>query len=191
MVTYDLIVSLAADAKSGYARDELNLITNDPNPRAQRVPVPIEAVVLAKVTVHPSPLIMGTIEAGKLEAPVMRPLLVRSGSPFRITSVESSDSHFRCDVPAGTAAIQRLPVNFLGASTPGKMSARIRIQTTAAAEPVEAAVSIDVTAPGGGTAAPSNSSGSPVEENAVDPIFGPSKSFLPGGTSTARRPPEF
>ena len=32
MVTYDLLVHLAADAKVGYSRDELELVTNDPNP---------------------------------------------------------------------------------------------------------------------------------------------------------------
>ena len=53
LVTYDLTVNLAANAKAGYSRDELNLITNDPNPRAQRVPVPVEALVVAPVSVHP------------------------------------------------------------------------------------------------------------------------------------------
>ena len=33
-VTYNLTINLAADAKPGYSRDELELITNDPNPRA-------------------------------------------------------------------------------------------------------------------------------------------------------------
>jgi hypothetical protein len=164
MVTYDLTIDLAADAKAGYSRDELNLITNDPNPRAQRVPVPVETFVLAPVTVHPSPLIMGTAEAGKLESPVMRPLVVRSTSPFQITSVESSDPRFRCEIPALTAAIQRLPVNFLGSETPGKVSTKLRIHTTASSDPVEADVSIDLTSP--------NVSGASPDQNAVDPIFG-------------------
>ncbi len=186
-VTYDLTVNLARDAKPGYTRDELNLITNDPNPRAQRVPVPVEAIVLAPITVHPSPLMMGTAPAGKLETPVMRPLLVRGLSPFSITSVESSDPHFRCDVPKETAAIQRLPVNFLGAETPGKLSTRLRIHTTAAAEPVEADVSIDLTSPKGGTADQPKPPGGSPENGPVDPIFGPpgtaSRSLLPEGTN--------
>ena len=86
MVSYDLTVNLAADAKAGYSREEINLITNDPNPRAQKVPVPVEALVAAPVTVHPSPLIMDPVAAGKLQTPVMRPLLVRSTSPFQITA---------------------------------------------------------------------------------------------------------
>ena len=186
-VTYDLTVNLARDAKPGYTRDELNLITNDPNPRAQRVPVPVEAIVLAPVTVHPSPLIMGTIEAGKLETPVMRPLVVRSMAPFSITSVESSDSHFRCEVPKEAATIQRLPVNFLGADTPGKVSTRLRIHTTASAEPVEADVCIDLTAPGGGSASQPKTAGGASDDKSVDPIFGTTgtanRSLLPDGNS--------
>jgi len=172
MVTYDLTVNLAAGAKPGYTRDELNLITNDPNPRAQRVPVPVEVLVLAPVTVHPSPLIMGAVEAGKLETPVMRPLVVRGAAPFQITAVESSDSHFRCDVPTGTSVIQRLPVNFLGADTPGKFSTRIRIHTTASAEPVEADVSINLTSPLGGNASQPKPLGGKPEDSTIDPVFG-------------------
>jgi hypothetical protein len=187
-VTYDLTVTLARDAKPGYTRDELNLITNDPNPRAQRVPVPVEALVLAPVTVHPSPLIMGTAVAGKLETPIMRPLVVRGQSAFSITSVESSDSRFRCDIPKEAAMIQRLPVDFLGAETPGKVSTRLRIHTTASAEPVEADVSIDLTAPGG--AAQPNTAGTATENKSVDPIFGPSgtasRSLLPEGNNAVQ-----
>jgi hypothetical protein len=189
-VTYDLTISLAADAKPGYSRDELNLITNDPNPRAQRVPVPIETFVLAPVSVHPTPLIMGTVEAGKLTTPVMRPLVVRSQSPFKITSVESSDPRFHCDVPTTMATIQRLPVNFLGGDTPGKVSTKIKIHTTAATAPVEADVSIELTAPKGGTASEGKSPGGAAEDNAADPIFGrpesASKPLPAEGTNAGR-----
>jgi hypothetical protein len=182
-VTYDLTVSLADDAKAGYMREELNLVTNDPNPRAQRIPVPVEVSVLAPVTVHPSPLIMGTAAAGPLATPVMKSLVVRSQSSFSITRVESSDPHFRCDVPTTAAVIQRLPVNFLGAQTPGKVSTRLRIFTTAAKEPIEADVSIDLTSPGGNASDQPKAIGSSSE---VDPIFGPtstaSRSLLPEGT---------
>jgi hypothetical protein len=180
MVTYDLTVNLSAHAKAGYSRDELNLVTNDPNPRAQRVPVPVEAVVVAPVTVHPSPLIMDPVAAGELQNPVMRPLVVVSASPFQITRVESSNPRFRCDLPPAMAStVHRLPVVFLGGDTPGKLDTRIRIQTTAAAEPIEADVSINVTQP---SAVQKTADRRPVhsepdeskpEERAVDPVFGP------------------
>ncbi len=185
MVTYDLTVNLAADAKAGYSRDELNLVTNDPNPRAQRVPVPVETLVAAAVTVHPSPLIMGAVAVGKLVNPVMRPLVVVSPSPFQIIRVESTDPRFRCDLPpvlGPAAALHRLPVVFLGGDTPGKVSTRIRIQTTASPEPLEAEVSITLTPPAGGeSTADKRPAESKAEDKAVDPVFGP-----PGTASKPR-----
>jgi hypothetical protein len=184
-VTYDLTVKLAADAAAGYSRDELTLITNDPNPRAQRVPVPVEAVVVAPVTVHPSPLIMDPVAAGELPNPVMRPLVVISSSPFQITRVESTNPRFRCDLPAAAAAtVHRLPVVFLGGDTAGKVETRIRIQTTASAAPIEAEVNINLTQPAAveKTADRRSVESKPLESKpeeskpegaAVDPVFGP------------------
>ncbi len=192
LINYQLTVRLAADAKVGYSRDELELVTNDPNPRAQRVPVPVEAVVVAPVTVHPSPLIMDPVAAGKLATPVKRPLVIVSATPFRITSVESTDPRFRCELPSGAAAtIHRLPVQFLGGDTPGKVAAWIHIQTTAKREPLEAEVSVTVTEPGGEAAgekpstAKANVSGD-AESVDVDPVFGPPGTAAKPRSSTAQ-----
>ena len=181
LVNYDLTVSLAAGAIAGYSRDELNLVTNDPNPRAQRVPVPVEALVVAPVTVHPSPLIMEPVAAGKLETPVMRPLVVISPLPFQVTRVESTDPRFHCDLPTAAAStVHRLPVLFLGGEAPGKVNTRIRIQTTASAEPIEAEVSINLIQPAGAAEktadrrpSETKSQQSKPENKAVDPVFGP------------------
>jgi hypothetical protein len=190
MIAYDLTVKLAADAKAGYSRDELNLVTNDPNPRGQRVPVPVEVVVAAPVSVHPSPLIMEPVPAGALQNPVMRPLVVVSASPFQITGVESTNPRFRCDVPVAAAAtFHRLPVVFLGSDTPGKVNTRIRIQTTASAEPIEAEVTINLTQPADTekTAEKRPAENKP-DDKAIDPVFGP-----PGTASKPRTtaPQEF
>ena len=66
---------------------------------------------------------MDPVAAGKLETPVMRPLVVVSPSPFQITRVESTNPRFRCDLPAArpAATVHRLPVVFLGGDTPGKV----------------------------------------------------------------------
>ena len=190
LVTYDLTVDLAANAKTGYSRDEISLVTNDPNPRAQRVAVPVEAVVVAPVTVHPSPLIMEPVAAGKLASPVMRPLMVVGATPFQITRVESSDPRFGCNFPTGAAStLHRLPVVFFGGDTPGKVNTKIRIQTTAATEPLEADVSINLTPPAGAeTTADQRPAQSKPQESAVDPVFGP-----PGTVSKPRSstPQEF
>ncbi len=190
-VTYDLTVNLAADTKAGYSRDEINLVTNDPNPRAQRVPVLVDSLVVAPVTVHPSPLIMDPVAVGELQNPVMRPLVVVSSSPFQITAVESTNPRFRCDLPLAAASTRhRLPVLFLGSDTPGKVNTRIRIQTTASTEPVEAEVSINLTQPAGAekTAVKRPAESKPQQDKpdgtAVDPIFGPSGTAAKPRSST-------
>ena len=73
-----------ADAPPGYIRDQLTLVTNDFDPRAARVPVAIEGLVASALTVRPSPLMMGVVEAGK---PVTRNLVVQGQTPFRILAV--------------------------------------------------------------------------------------------------------
>jgi hypothetical protein len=194
-VTYDLTVNLAADAKAGYLRDEINLVTNDPNPRAHRVPVPVDALVVAPVTVQPSPLIFDPVAPGTLAAPMTRPLVVVSSTPFKITAVESSDPRFRCKAPTGAASeaatVHRLAVEFLGGDVAGKVSSRIRIQTTVTTEPIDAEVSINLTrspeieglresktAIKGPTSAAETKKTAEAE---VDPVFGP-----PGTASKPR-----
>jgi hypothetical protein len=189
VVTYELLVNLAADAKAGYSRDELNLVTNDANPRAQRVPVAVESQVVAPVSVHPSPLIMEPVAAGKLENPVVRPLVIVSSSPFQITGATSTNPRFRCDLlPAAAATIQRLPVTFLGSAALGKIDTRIRIQTTASAQPIEAEVNIQVTQPTNPQKAEAAEKGPADRPEAppVDPVFGPPGPAIQPRTSTAK-----
>jgi hypothetical protein len=118
---------------------------------------------------------MDPVAVGELQNPVMRPLVVVSSSPFQITSVASTNPRFRCDLqPAAASTIHRLPVLFLGGDSPGKVNTRIRIQTTASPEPVEAEVSINLTQPAGTEkAADKTPAESKLEGAAVDPVFGP------------------
>ena len=54
-VDYDLVADLAADVTAGCFRDQFTVVTNDPDPRAQRIMVPVEVSVVAPATEHPSP----------------------------------------------------------------------------------------------------------------------------------------
>ena len=103
LVTYDLLVTLDGNAPPGYIHDQFYLVTNDANPRAARVPVPVEGVVQTAIAVHPSRLHMGMVEAGKS---ITRQLVVNGTPPFRIVHVESTNPQFRCTAStvAGCAA---------------------------------------------------------------------------------------
>ena len=175
-VTYDLTVGLSKDAKAGYFRDELYLITNDPNTRAARVPIPVEGVVLLPVTVHPSPLSMGTTETGTPATAVVRPLLVRSLTPFQITKVESSNPKFRCDPPTTSATLHRLPVTFLGADAAGKITTKIKILTTASPEPLETEAFIYVEPPATAKKADASKPSEKADNSTTDPGLVPTKS---------------
>ena len=98
LVKYNLSVKLKANAPAGYIQDQLFLVTNDKDQRSARVPVAVEGVISQALSVRPSPLLLGVVEAGQ---PVTRPLVIQGKTPFRITSVRSSDPRFQCKLPEG------------------------------------------------------------------------------------------
>jgi hypothetical protein len=142
---YNLSIRLKPDAPPGYVRDQLVLVTNDFDMRSARVPVAIEGLVIPALSVRPSPLLLGTAEPGK---PVTRNLVVQGRAPFRILAIRSSDPRFQCPVPTDAKAAHVLPVTFQskdGKSTPGVLSAKIRIETDlAGTKAVEADVSVQI-----------------------------------------------
>ncbi len=128
-VAYELLVKLKKDAPPGYIRDRLVLVTNDRDARSARVPVAVEGLVFAALSVRPSPLLMGLARPGR---PVTRNLVVQGRAPFRILAVRSSDERFRCDVPERAKALHILPVTFLSKdspSAPGRVETKLRIET--------------------------------------------------------------
>ncbi|MGD0898319.1 MAG: DUF1573 domain-containing protein [Thermoguttaceae bacterium] len=158
-VNYDLVVTLAPGAPAGYLRDEIYLVTNDANPRATRVPVPVEGMVQAPVTAHPSPLYFGTVDPGKS---VTRQLVVSGGARFRIVGAASADPRFQCAPATAAAALPGLPVVFClpvifhAGESPGKASGKILIRTDTGSAPVEVAVQADVMPPAGADGAEAN-----------------------------------
>jgi len=125
-VKYDLIVDLAEDAPAGYIHDYLSLVTNDVNPRAARVPVPVEGLVTSAFSIRPSPLLLGVVQAG---APVSRRLVIKGAKRFRILAARCSDERFKCTVPDEANVLQLVPVTFTPDAETGKISGTISIET--------------------------------------------------------------
>ena len=124
-VKYDLLVTLKEGAPTGYIQDHLVLVTNDYTASAARVPVPVEGIVGAGVSVRPSPLML-VVESGQT---VSRQLVVHGRQPFRITAAQCADPRFKLTVPAEAKAVHLLPVAFAAGSVPGSFNTSIRIQT--------------------------------------------------------------
>ena len=112
-------VTLKANAPAGYIQDQLVLVTNDVNQRAARVPVAVEGVVAQTLTVRPASLFMGVIEGGLNRT---KPLVIQGKTPFHVTSVRSSDPHFKCQLPEGAKPVHLLPVTFDSKEASGKIT---------------------------------------------------------------------
>lgn len=87
-VAYRLTVSLKGTASSGYLRDEIRILTNDPE--SPSVPVLITAQIQGTLTASPSVLAMGRASADGAKGRY----LVRSPRPFAIKSLEGAGDGF-------------------------------------------------------------------------------------------------
>lgn len=128
-VSYDLAVNLKKNAPAGYIRSQLVLITNDFDPRSSRVPVSVEGLIVAPLSVQPSPLLMGLTEVGRS---ITRTLVLQGRTPFRVLAVKSSDERFQCAPPTDSAVRHLLPITFLASTAPNgenQVRAKIRIET--------------------------------------------------------------
>jgi hypothetical protein len=145
-VTYSMAVTLTPGAAPGYFRDQLVLVTNDYDVRSARVPVTVEGLVMAPLSVQPSSLLMGVTQPGQ---PITKKIVVLGRVPFRILAVHPSDARFQCKIPAGDSKrMYVLPVTFLAEqaeATVGTVSGKLRIETDmAGGGAVEMGVSVQV-----------------------------------------------
>ncbi len=137
-VDYQLHVALKADAPVGYIRDQVILITNDHDPKSQRVPVLVEGVVSPAVSVRPSPLLLGVLSPGQQ---VTRTLVVQGMEPFRIVKITGPDDRFTFKFTDEEKPLHVIPVTFKAGEKPGKVSGSIVIETNMVShKQIEAAV---------------------------------------------------
>ena len=127
--TYQLAFTLKPDAPAGYIRRHITLLTNDENPNARRVLVPVEGVVTPAVTVRPSPLNFGLVRPGR-EATAR--IVVQGQESFKVLGVEGPDERFALDpaVKLGKSiSVHLLAITFRAGTEPGKIEGKVRIQT--------------------------------------------------------------
>lgn len=127
-VWYNLVVDLDKSSPTGYFRDHLMLVTNDP--LGTQIPVLVEGKVQASISVSPTSLFLGVVQPGQQ---VTKQVVVQAGKPFRIVSVECDDNHFKFDATPGEAkaakTVHVIPITFTAGKDAGKVTKSIRIQT--------------------------------------------------------------
>jgi hypothetical protein len=106
-VGYRLRTTLQPDAPPGLLKHELMLKTNDP--ASPLVPVLVEAVVQAPLTVKPGVLKLGSPKVGDA---VTRSVLVYGGKPFKILAIDGLGDGFQADLPQAAAAVQKVTITY-------------------------------------------------------------------------------
>ena len=125
-VTYELQVELQSTAPPGYLRDQVILVTDDPDPRTSQVPVMVEAIVTPAIQVRPSPLMLGVLRPGQATT---RHLVVQGNAPFQILEMNGPDDRFQFRLPEKPKSVQLVPITFTATESAGKITGTIQIRT--------------------------------------------------------------
>ncbi len=96
-VSYSLSLSVKPDAPVGLLRDEIRLISNDPE--TPSIPVMVSGVIRGDLTAAPSVLSLGQVHSS---AGAQGRFVVRSSRPFAIRSIEGAGDGFMTSSPDGT-----------------------------------------------------------------------------------------
>jgi hypothetical protein len=116
---------------SGYFKDEVTLITNDP--AAQTIPISVVANVQSAVSVTPSIINFGSIRPGQTVTKVVH---LRSSAPFALTKIEANKSDLQAvEQQAGTLPVHTLSVTIQAPSTPGPFHGIVKIESDLKDEP--------------------------------------------------------
>jgi hypothetical protein len=96
-VSYALSVSIKPDAPAGMVRDELRLISNDPE--TPSIPIMVTGSIRGDLTAAPTVLSLGQIHA---PAGAQGRFIIRSSRPFVIRSIEGAGDGFSTSTPDAT-----------------------------------------------------------------------------------------
>jgi hypothetical protein len=93
-VSYTLTVGLKPDAPAGPVRDEIRILSNDPE--TPSIPVMVTAWIRGELTAAPSVLSMGQVHSA---AGVQGRFVIRGSHPFAIRAIEGNGDGFSASVP--------------------------------------------------------------------------------------------
>ena len=138
-VNYEVVVRLDPKAPPGYINEHLMLTTSDSR---NSIPVPVEGVVQAGLTVSPSQLMLGVVQPGQK---VTKQIVVRGKKPFTIVSISADGEGFEFDTSKAKQpkTLHLIPMTYTAGKAPGSVTKSIRIETDLAEQtPVLAAFAV-------------------------------------------------
>jgi hypothetical protein len=144
-VSYNLRVKLKETAPAGYIKDQLVLVTNDP--QAGTVPIDVEGRVVPEITVVQM-INFGSLELG---GKATKPLVVQGQKPFTITDIKCDDERFSFQIPEAAEKPKKfysIPITFTADGGPGRVNRKILIETDRGKSSVPAVMVIAEVRPG-------------------------------------------
>jgi len=128
---YQITATLNSTAPTGYFKDEITLVTNDPS--SPTIPISVVANIEAAVVVSPGNLVFGRVKAGST---VTKNVLVRSARDFKITEAAAGKPELSASKGADVEKkLQPLTITFKAPMTPGAYNAEVLISTSLKDEP--------------------------------------------------------
>jgi hypothetical protein len=132
-VSYKLTVSVKPDAPVGVLREELRLISNDPE--TPSIPVLVTGVVRGELSAAPSILTLGRVDSSK---GATGRFVVRGSRPFVIESIEGSGDGFTATAQQGvrsSAHVVTVAYKPAAGGAKGDLRKTFRVRTDLADEP--------------------------------------------------------
>ena len=133
-VGYRLAVAVRPDAPAGVIRDEIRLMTNDPE--TPSIPVPINGAIKGDLSASPSMVAIGSLASS---SPAMQgKVIVRASKPFRIARIDGQGDGFKLAAPEAEAKplhVVTLTYNPKEGTTRGDLHKTFRIVTDLPGEP--------------------------------------------------------
>ncbi|MGC8641403.1 MAG: DUF1573 domain-containing protein [Isosphaeraceae bacterium] len=130
-INYSLTANLQPGIPNGYFRDEITLVTNDP--QSPSIPVAVVANVTGAVSVTPSIINFGAVRSGQS---VAKTVFVRSERPFSITKLRASSGEIQANgTTKGPLPLHTLTLTFKAPARTGPSHATLTVETDIKDEP--------------------------------------------------------
>jgi len=132
-IHYELHVTVKGTAPLGDLRDQVTLVTDDPNNPS--IPVLVEARVEPEYAISPELVSFGTLGPG--ERKTMN-IVARGKKPFVIEKIESETTAgvFEVRLPKESKTIHVLPLTMIGPEKPGTVTEEFTVTIAGVADPV-------------------------------------------------------
>ena len=130
-INYSLAANLQPGLSNGYFRDEITLVTNDP--QSPTIPIAVVANITGAVSVTPSIINFGTVRPGQSVAKIV---LVRSAQPFTITRLQASSQEIQTtETTKGPLPAHTLTLTYKAHAQTGPSHATLKVETDIKDEP--------------------------------------------------------